>query len=265
MSKSITRKSKLLLAKRNARIRSAKYTYLKKLFFLAIILIIGYLSFFQTSNFLPARLIRDSFYKVTALNGLVVSNVYLDGHKNAGYENIVNSLNFKIKDPILSIDLIKLKKNIEEVSWVKSVIIRRKLPHNIYIYIEEKKPIAIMQQNGKLFLIDENLLIINEPNINKFSYLPILIADNLEDYSNILYKILIQNQSIYSKISAIIRVSDRRWNIRFKNGPEIKLPEYDIEFAWQKVIDLYKSSELFNDQVKTIDLRIPNKIFIEKN
>ena len=72
------------------------------------------------------------------------------------------------------------------------------------------------------------------------------------------------DEDLFKHITSIIRVSERRWNVRFDNDLEVKLPEEEIEVAWQKIVKMYKNKELFLPENASLDLRIANKIYVEK-
>ncbi|MEK6733525.1 MAG: cell division protein FtsQ/DivIB, partial [Pseudomonadota bacterium] len=107
-------------------------------------------------------------------------------------------------------------------------------------------------------------VIIHEKDLKPYFNLPIFIGDGSEIYANSLITIFREEPELFKHIHAIIRVSERRWNIRLDNDLEIKMPEENFEEAWKKVIKLYKKKELLNPEISVIDLRVANKIFVEK-
>jgi cell division septal protein FtsQ len=55
---------------------------------------------------------------------------------------------------ILSIDLGKLKSRLEAETWIKHVEIRRVLPSNLTIYVEERTPTVILEMQNELMIAD---------------------------------------------------------------------------------------------------------------
>lgn len=208
--------------------------------------------------------ISRDFYQFTAKLGFTTKNIIIEGQKYTSNEQISKTLKIKPGMPILAFSLADLKNRLEKIDWIKHAIIERRLPNDIHIYIIERTPIALGQKDHKLYIIDDEGAIINEKNIRPHLALPIIIGDGTEMYANSLIEILKIDPELFKHIASIIRINEHRWNIRFDNDIEVKLPEKDLAKAWNKVIKLYKNKVLFNPENAVIDLRIPNKIFIEK-
>lgn len=202
--------------------------------------------------------------KCAADIGFVVNNITISGQKHVQTSQIDKIAKIKNGTPIFSISLTNLKYRLEELDWIKYVYIERNLPSSIKIFITERKPVALGQKDKKLFIIDDEGKIINEKNLTSFRDLPIFIGDGVELYANSLIKTLKTDPELYKRITSVIRISERRWNIRFDNDLEVKMPENKFESAWKTVIKLYKENQLLKPEIAKIDLRIPNKIFIEK-
>jgi len=214
--------------------------------------------------YINSEAIFRDFYQLTGKAGFVIKNINITGQKHISDKQIAETLKIKIKDPILAVSLPELKERLEKLEWIKSATVERELPYTINVTIVERTPIALGQKDRKLYIIDESGAVINEKNLSAYSTLPIIIGDGAEIYASSLLKILKSDIALYKHINAIIRVSEHRWNIRFDNELEIKLPDENIEKAWKKVIKMNKDKMLFLPENAAIDLRIPNKIFIEK-
>ncbi len=224
------------------------------------VLIVFFLSFL----YIQAPKFISKLYQITADVGLVVKDVIIEGQKNTNSEKISRAIKIKSGTPIFEVSLWELKKRLESIEWIKSVSISRELPNNIHIFIEERKPIALGQKDKQLYLIDDEGAIIYEKNLKNYLHLPIIIGDGAEIYASSLIEMLKVEPELFKHISSIARVSERRWNIRLNEKIEVKMPEDNFDNAWKLVIKLFKKNELFNQDIKVIDLRIKNKIFIEK-
>lgn len=208
--------------------------------------------------------ISDQYYQITKQLGFALEEVSVDGQKYTNNEEIGKKLKFKKHMPIFAISLEHSKSELEKLPWVKNAVVERDLPNSIHVYIEERIPLALGQKDRKLYIIDEEGSIINEKDLASHSSLPIMIGEGAEIYARDLIKMLKKDKELFAKIHAIIRVSERRWNIRFDNDLEVKLPEENMEKAWQKVIKIYQNKQLFLPDISAIDLRVANKIYIEK-
>lgn len=208
--------------------------------------------------------IANDFYELTVDLGFTTKNIVIEGQKFTNNNLITKTLKIKEGMPIFSISLSDLKDRLEKIQWVKHAIISRRLPNDIHIYIIERNPIALLQKDRKLYIIDDEGVVIHEKKIDPHLHLPIIIGDGAENYANSLITILKVNPELFKHIAAVIRVNEHRWNVKFDNDIEVKLPENDLEKSWAKVIKMYKNKFLFAPENAVIDLRVPGKIYIEK-
>ena len=54
----------------------------------------------------------------------------------------------------------------------------------------------------------------------------------------------------------------RDWNLRLKNGVDVRLPEFDVEQALDQLAALERDAKLSNRDITTIDLRLADRITV---
>jgi cell division protein FtsQ len=103
---------------------------------------------------------------------------------------------------------------------------------------------------------------------DKFGYLVILTGKNAYKNVKSLFNILAIDPDISKNVYSATWVGGRRWDIRFENGLLIKLPsgnsDNDMRGAWNSLIKIYNMPGSLIG-LKTIDLRIAKKIYLEYN
>ena len=214
--------------------------------------------------YINSNTISKNYYQFTAKLGFQLENISVDGQKYSSNDAIGKKLQLKKNMPIFAISLNDLKTRLESLPWIKYASVERELPSSIHISIIERTPIALGQKDRKLYIIDDEGEIINEKDLASHLSLPIIIGDGAEIYANALIKTLKTDENLFKRINSVIRISERRWNVRFDNDLEVKLPEDNMETAWKKIIKLYKNNELFLPDISSLDLRVANKIYVEK-
>lgn len=227
-----------------------------------------YLCFFKADSTLYKK--RNEFTHLTKIllnnfNYDICSQFYIDGILYANYFNIQNNVNKYCVD--ISYTINDLKSDILEDSWIKSVSIFKKYPNRLEIKVVEYNPFAIwVNKNGEHKLIDEYGDIINVPTreVKEFKNLFIIVGDNVEPEIYNIFNLLSIYNNISSNIVKIVRVGDRRWNLVFKNGTIVKLPEEDKDFfkVWRELDKIVTTSGNDNN-LQIIDLRIKNKIYLK--
>ncbi len=65
-----------------------------------------------------------------------------------------------------------------------------------------------------------------------------------------------------ARITAAIRVGDRRWNLRIDNAIDVLLPAEHAVGAWSRLASLERSTAILKREVQTIDLRLPDRLVL---
>jgi cell division septal protein FtsQ len=154
--------------------------------------------------------------------------VYISGQYNMQASEITEALALRQGEPIMDISLNELKDKVEALGWVREATIERQLPGTLHVRIVERRPVAIWQNQGELRLVDIEGKIITkgvEGAKENFGNLPIVVGENANEHVSLVFGFLMKEPELFMLVSSVIRVGDRRWNVRLKNGMEIKLPE----------------------------------------
>jgi len=166
--------------------------------------------------------------------------------------------------PIFTISLDKIKEKLSEYDCVQDVRISRAMPNLLKIEIINQEPAAILQNRKRFSFITKQNTLMKIRNSENLDNLIIFTGNKSENHALSLLSILAVDDNIFSQVDSVMRVGERRWDVRMKNGTEIKLPEKNIEIAWTKLIKLYnESEELKDNKAKMIDLRVEGKLYIQ--
>ncbi len=201
---------------------------------------------------------------LSAKAGFRLSYVYLEGRHKTSQDAIDKAVALKQGQPILFISLAELKQRLEAIPHIHTAQVERVLPNQIRIQIEERQPIAVWQYQGKLKLIDREGKVMPDPMATKFHALPLVVGEDAPTHAWKLLQFVTQEPELMNQMKSAIRVGERRWNIRFENGVELKLPESKPEIAWRKFALLNKEQELLKRNITAVDMRLQDRIFIKR-
>ncbi len=228
---------------------------------------------FQQSKYytITVNSIDHSQNRAARSMGLILKDILLEGQQHTSKEEILTAItgspkeksSLRIGDPMGDIDLWGIKEKLETLTWVKHASIERQYPSTLSISISERKPVALWQNAGKITLLDEDGKVINEKNLDDFANLVILVGKDVPYYSSSLLQMLKSHPEIDPLVSSAIRVSDRRWDLRLRNGIEIKLPEENPDRALEYLAEVNKESKILTSSAKSIDLRLEEKMFVK--
>lgn len=258
-------KKKFSKASNPLAIRSFKYYVNYFLFYMKYFLIFAFLFAVLTSRVTglydyTAEIIADEF----ADYGMQLENVVISGRNNLTESEIIEALNVDVGSPILDIDLHKVKRKLESNSWVKNVLIQRKLPSTINVALVEKRPLAIWQSKGKLVVIDQDGDVIQNVKPEDFTSLIHVIGEDANLFAQDLIIKTATHPELASKIQNAVRYGGRRWNLNLEDGISVQMPQYHFANAYERLKDLYEEKRIFNNKIVNIDLRDPKKIYLEK-
>jgi cell division protein FtsQ len=225
------------------------------------------------------------------------SNIYyhkitVKGNTQLSREEILLAANLK-EDTIINIEelnLIFLQDRILKHPEIKSAKVYAIPPDELVVEVTEKKPIAILNLNSELKLIDAEGEIFSFRNFEKLYDLPVINGVNIDSIKNkgsdfliaiMIIKFALQSgKSVYNQISEINFMDSLR-TVVFTNDNTIPfyLPKYNVYTQPDSSIinDIKFRIALFEEcqqqllpkfagrNVEYIDIRYMNNIFIKSN
>ncbi|MCI5053725.1 MAG: hypothetical protein MRY23_02765 [Pelagibacteraceae bacterium] len=217
----------------------------KKNFFFYLILFLLFTTFqINQNNTFPFFLIK----KVTFLD----AGNFEENIKNNITESLIGRNLFNIKKQ--KIDLL-----FTDSRWVKSYLIKKKYPEEIFFQISEYKPLAIHQKKDNLYLINDNFLITDKIlNKNHNLDLIIIIGEYSKKNFKKLYKEALQHDFLKDLISIKFLNLDRV-ELFFKDNIHIKLGKYSYASQFNIISKIIKN----NNYYKLIDLRNEGTVIVK--
>ncbi len=206
--------------------------------------------------------ISSNIYAITAKAGFTLEATYLEGRGRTDSEEIERALGLKKGEAILRISLPDVKSRLEAIPSIKEAAVERSLPHALHIRIREREPAAIWQHEGALSLIDEEGIVMPELALEDYSFLPVLVGKGAARNAREAIALLKQEPELASLVQAVVRVGDRRWNIRLRQGMEVKLPQQKPDQAWRRVAAWQRERQLLMRDIRGIDLREEGKLML---
>lgn len=207
---------------------------------------------------------RNHYYRTTAALGFTVQNIYLDGRQRTPMNKVTAAINISLGDPIFALPAEELKQRLEAINQIARADVERVLPGTIHIHIREREPAAIWQHRGAMRLVDGEGVIIDDVEVAAYSQLPIIVGgEDAPLHTPQLLKVLASQGQLFPQVASAIRVGERRWNVRLKNGIEIKLPEKNMHKAWDALARMQQEQKLIDRGISAVDLRLSDRVFIK--
>jgi len=207
----------------------------------------------------------DRMLDGSARLGLIVTDIKVEGRETTDRETILAALGAGPGTPILAMSPRRAKGQLETLPWVRSAVVERRLPDTLYVRLVERKPLALWQHGGKLELIDQEGAVIPVTRLDRFAKLPLVVGEGAASHAAGLLDMLATEPDLASRVSAAIRVGDRRWNLRIDNAIDVLLPTETPASAWAQLARLERSSAILKRDVQTVDVRLPDRLVLRVN
>jgi cell division protein FtsQ len=197
-------------------------------------------------------------------SGFAVKKVTLKGRHQAALDDIDAALGPLVGTSILHVDVDAARARVEALGWVKAAAVSRLLPDRIHVSIRERAPSAVWQISGALHLIDVNGAVIREIGAYEYSSLPLIVGAGAPKAAADILAALERHPELKDMTSALIRVGERRWNMRLRNGLDVKLPDADFDGALDALATLHAAHGTLDQPLEYIDLRDPERLVLRK-
>ncbi len=162
------------------------------------------------------------------------------------------------------VDLAALRSDLLRLSWVKDARVSRQLPDTLVIDIVERKPHAVMRQNDHLVLIDETGAALDPVSPEDARGMLVLSGPGVSGRVAALSGLLDAAPALKPQVAEAEWVGNRRWNILFRTGQVLALPEGEQTAADAMVsfARLDGTNRLLGGRVVAFDMRAPDRIYL---
>ncbi|NCT40899.1 MAG: FtsQ-type POTRA domain-containing protein [Alphaproteobacteria bacterium] len=260
-----TRKS-TFVNKRRKGLRARLFPWFKRfgisLAVLVTVLWIGAWFFLSDADTVTADWANNKIVNATAGLGFKVDNILIEGRVHTDPEILKAIINVRRGEPLFAFDPKQAKEGVEKIAWVESAHVERRLPDTLYIKLNERKPLALWQQDKKLKLIDTHGDVIPVSNLDPFYNLVIVLGDEAPKNTAALFNTLIGEPEIFKDVESAGLIADRRWDIIMKNDMRIKLPENDVALAVSRLAKAQREDGILDKDLLGIDLRDPVRMIV---
>ena len=200
------------------------------------------------------------FSKYKFLRNYQIEDIKIINNKYLSEDKILNKISLKNKN-FFSLNLKNISDQVLSIGEVQSVRLEKRFNGDIYLFIEEKRPISFWIKEDKKYLIDSEGQIL-EMKKSFFNNLPIVKGED----ANIKASRIIEKINIFPKIKVNLSYlefkSKYRWNLYFKENIIVKLPYKDIEKALNFLSYFLMNKDFKLNKFKVIDMRVNGRVFL---
>jgi cell division protein FtsQ len=163
---------------------------------------------------------------------------------------------------LLFLDVAAARARLEAIPWIAEATVRKLYPDRLQITITEREAFALWQQNGKVHVIAADGTVLSAKVEPRLASLPFVVGEGAAAKARDFLAVLDRYPALRDQVRAAVRVADRRWNLRLKNGIDVRLPDADIEHALDTLTRLDKDKRLLSRDIVAVDLRLPGRLTV---
>jgi len=194
--------------------------------------------------------------------GLQVEEVTVEGRRRADAAEVLQALDVSLGTFIFDVDLAAARGRLEQLPWVEHADVGRRLPGRIHVRLVEREPYAVWQLQKRLALVDRTGAVLTRDGLSAYAHLPLVVGRGAPRAAPQLMTALAAYPAFAARIEAAVRVSDRRWNLKLRNGIEVRLAARDISDSLEKLLHLDAENGVLSRDIRAIDLRVAGRITI---
>jgi cell division protein FtsQ len=195
--------------------------------------------------------------------GFRITTVAINGRRQLSQDEILAIGGVNGRSSLLFLDAAALREKLKSNPWIADATVIKYYPGGLQIDIVERSAFALWQQNGRLSVIADDGAVLEPYVTRRFVSLPLVVGRGAETRARDFLALLARYPQVNSVTLAAVYVGERRWNLRTKDGLDIRLPESDVGNALATLSKLDKEDRLFSRDIVAIDMRLPDRLTVQ--
>ena len=194
------------------------------------------------------------------INKFEIKEIEIENNEILEDQELIKIFSFLYNKNIIFLNSYKLKKNIDQNSFIEKIEIKKIFPDKLVIKVFEKKPIAILidKYQKKYYLGKKNDLI-EYRYILKFDNLPI-VEGELKSFKKLFNNLIKTNFPTEEVLSYRLFKLDR-WNIEMIDKKILKLPTKNYTESLINFINIKDKTNF--EKYKIFDYRLNNQLVLK--
>ena len=194
--------------------------------------------------------------------GMRIATVSLSGQRQVSREQIFAAAGVTDHSSLLFLDVADARAKLEAIPWIAEATVRKLYPDRLQITVTEREAFALWQLQGKVTAIAADGTVLSDKVEPRLATLPFVVGKGAAVKARDFLAVLDKFPPIRDQVRAAIYVAERRWNLRLKNGIDVRLPETDVEAALAALVKLDAEKKLLTRDITAVDLRIADRLTV---
>jgi cell division protein FtsQ len=210
------------------------------------------------------EMVHAEIVRIATDAGFVVRHVRVTGTRRMDEGLIYARVLSQQHRAMPEVDVAALRAELKTLPWVKDARVSIELPHTLAIDIVERTPHAVLEKPDRLVLIDATGVELDTIAPERAKGMLRLAGPGAGRQVGQLTALLAAAPALAPQVERAEWVGNRRWNLIFKTGQLLALPEGDREAASAlvKFARLDGQNRLLGGKVLAFDMRSPPRLYL---
>jgi cell division protein FtsQ len=210
-----------------------------------------------------ATALSDTRNAIANSAGFRITTVAINGRKQLSQDEVLAIGGVNGRSSLLFLDAADVRDRLKANPWIADATVIKFYPGSLEIDIVERSAFALWQQDGRLSVIADDGAVLEPYLQRRFLSLPLVVGKGAETHARDFLGLLSRYPQVRAVTRAAIYVGERRWNLRTKDGLDIRLPERDVGNALAALSRLDQDDHLFSRDIVAIDMRLPDRLTVQ--
>src|ERR1700731_3180954 len=195
--------------------------------------------------------------------GFRITSVAINGRKQLSQDEVLAIGGVNGRSSLLFLEAAAVRDKLKSNPWIREATVLKLYPGQLQIDISERSAFALWQQDGRLSVIADDGAVLEPYLSRRFISLPLVVGKGAETRARDFLALLARYPQVRSVTKAAIFVGERRWNLRLKDGLDVRLPENDVGNALAALSKMDKEDRLFSRDIVAVDMRLPDRLAVQ--
>jgi cell division protein FtsQ len=209
-----------------------------------------------------AAAVREGRDMLANAAGFAIRAVVIEGNRNLSAAEILASGGITERTSLLFVDALAVRARLKANPWIAEATVRKFYPGRLEITVVEREPFALWQKDGKISVVAADGTRLAPFGDRRYATLPLVVGAGAETRAKDFLATLARYPALNEQVRAAILVAERRWNLKLKNGIDVRLPEVGLERALDTLVTLDRSKKLLSRDITAVDLRLADRVTV---
>src|SRR5215813_13593977 len=206
--------------------------------------------------------VKDARDGIASAAGFHVVSIALAGNHHVSREEVLATAGMTGTTSLLFLDVDQTRERLKTNPWIADATVLKLYPGALQIGVKEGEAFALWQKDGHVSVIADDGIVLEPYVAPRLIQLPLVVGRGAQTKAKEFLALLDRYPTMRDFVRASVLVGERRWNLRLKNGIDVRLPETDVAPALERLVALDNEKNLITRDIVAIDLRLRDRVTV---